>query len=186
MTANGRVISTSNLASRGTVIVVEIVDGTWEAGEILSFGSVCSLITSIESIDGPNLPPTCIALVVADAAVASAVTIGAIVECVGNSCATDIFPLIHLPDEWMALAPADRTIFSAELQNELPVGHLLFNKNLTAIARRKGRDDFLFTAVGAPLPLYVVHLTWHKETDVNFPFASGFTDTRDFECNWRR
>jgi hypothetical protein len=54
--------------------------------------------------------------------------------------------------------PAIRRSLLAELQRELPKGHVLTGASLTAIGRRQDRDDVLFALSDGRVA--IVHLTW--------------------------
>lgn len=92
----------------------------------------------------------------------------------------------ELPEGW---APLDRKVASelnSELKRELCPAHSLFEVDVTVVAQRIGFDDFLFVTKREPRKLYVVHLTWSKETSYDFPWTTSFLDAADFNKNWRR
>lgn len=68
---------------------------------------------------------------------------------------------------------------SARLKEDLPSKHVLQGLKMKAVARRVDRDDVLFEIEGREMSLAVVHMTWRKETDSNWP------DTQFFE-NWEQ
>ncbi len=74
-----------------------------------------------------------------------------------------------LPDDWATVDTDDRIRLLAELRRELANGHLLHGARVTPIARRRSRDQVLLRARGLPAPLFVVHLTWQRETDIRWP-----------------
>ena len=79
-----------------------------------------------------------------------------------------------LPVGWRSIRGDDRMNVAAELRREIPDGHVLHGVRLTPLGRRASRDDVLVRAIGAPAPLYVVHLTWHAETDPAWPSSQPF------------
>ena len=54
----------------------------------------------------------------------------------------------ELPENWELIDSELQRKFSDELKRELPSGHVLLGVNASAIARRSGRDDFLFILEG--------------------------------------
>ena len=89
-----------------------------------------------------------------------------------------------LPENWIMLTEEEVKKFTDELVFEICDTHELFGKNLTALARRWRRDDFLFASLDAPDGAYVVHLTWRKETDPYWPAVLSFKSVADFCENW--
>ena len=69
---------------------------------------------------------------------------------------------------------------SAELMSELSPKHSLYGAKPRAVANRIDRDDVLFTIDGGSAPLAVVHLTWRKESDPNWPSARLFATWEDW------
>jgi len=67
---------------------------------------------------------------------------------------------------------ADR--LSARLQSEIPEEHVLHGLPLRAVATRIDRDDVLFEIDGGHMPLAVVHMTWRKETNPDWPRTKLF------------
>ena len=55
----------------------------------------------------------------------------------------------------------------AELQRELPEGHLLFGVPVETFAVSTGNDDVLFQHVKQPERFTIVHLTWIGKTEIN-------------------
>ena len=80
----GRVLNVFSLAGRGTVVVIEIIDGVWQPGVLLVCAKGSYRIQSIESIRGKDLPPTAIALVIDDEHAGEHVDVG---EEVGSASA---------------------------------------------------------------------------------------------------
>ena len=85
-----------------------------------------------------------------------------------------------LPDGWAPVRGDERDHVVQELRREMPPGHVLEHARLTPLARRRGRDDVLVRAVGAPCSLYVVHLTWRRETDPTWPAVRPYPTVSDF------
>ncbi|ULH15527.1 hypothetical protein MF271_16695 [Deinococcus sp. KNUC1210] len=68
---------------------------------------------------------------------------------------------LMLPDGWTTIDdPKQQAIFEAELSGEVVMGHPLHGVQVRTLARRDGRDDFLFELLDSPGQLAVVHLTW--------------------------
>ena len=66
----------------------------------------------------------------------------------------------------------------AELQREMPAGHVLFGRTVQAVGRRQDCDDVLFY-LGESVPQFaVVHLTYARETRPEWPSTALF-DTLD-------
>ncbi|APR82041.1 Hypothetical protein A7982_07390 [Minicystis rosea] len=85
-----------------------------------------------------------------------------------------------LPDGWNLIRGNDRRHIARELDREIPPGHVLHGVRITPLARHEARDDVLVRAGGAPMPLYLVHLTWRQETDPAWPAAHPFQSMADF------
>ncbi len=68
--------------------------------------------------------------------------------------------------------PRDATAWSRELKQECPIGHILFGRDATFLARRQDRDDFLISLGGGEVAM--VHLTWRQETNPIWPAAEVF------------
>ncbi|MBL4658923.1 MAG: hypothetical protein JKY19_01090 [Alcanivoracaceae bacterium] len=90
----------------------------------------------------------------------------------------------ELPDDWCVLDTSQASAMTSELTHEICNEHILYGKNFHVIARMDGRDDFLFA--GKELELYVVHLTWRKEPNPQWPMTTSFEDKSDFLENWRK
>src|ERR1044071_6685678 len=62
----------------------------------------------------------------------------------------------------------------AELHREMPPGHVLFGRTVQAVGRRQDCDDVLFY-LGASVPQFaVVHLTYARETQPDWPHTRLF------------
>jgi hypothetical protein len=92
---------------------------------------------------------------------------------------------MHLPDGWYPVGKDDARRFEAELASEVSSQHQLFGVSVECTARRKDRDDFLFSLVGSA-SLAVVHLTWRPEKLPDFPWTTMFSSEGDFRTNWRK
>ncbi len=55
----------------------------------------------------------------------------------------------------------------AELQRELPLGHLLCGRAVETVAYREDQDDVLFRHQDQPDRFTVVHLTWTRKREIN-------------------
>lgn len=73
-----------------------------------------------------------------------------------------------LPEGWFY--PDDDAVreLHAELQRELPPGHLLAGRPVETFAWREGAtDDVLFRHTGEPDHFTVIHLSWLGRTEIN-------------------
>ena len=73
-----------------------------------------------------------------------------------------------LPEGWFY--PEDLAIaasLEAELQRELPPGHLIFGVPVAVFAHRHGSDDVLFRHRDQPERFTVIHLTWTRKREIN-------------------
>jgi hypothetical protein len=91
-----------------------------------------------------------------------------------------------LPETWAKVADAEARRLEAELKREVCSLHPLFGLTVVCIARREGRDDFLFSLPTHSKPLAVIHLTWSKEKTTDFPWTTLFESAEDFTANWKR
>jgi hypothetical protein len=85
---------------------------------------------------------------------------------------------IDLPEGWSGVEPEQAAGLGRELRRELSRGHALAGVKAIAIAVRFENDDVLFVLTGSPHPYAVVHLTWHRENDPQWP-AFRFFETLD-------
>lgn len=74
---------------------------------------------------------------------------------------------IALPLGWEYLDPDEASWRLAELNRELPPGHLLFGIPVETFAERIGDDDTLFRHVGESGRFTVIHLTWIGREEIN-------------------
>ncbi len=91
-----------------------------------------------------------------------------------------------LPETWLKVAADEASRLGAELKREVCSLHPLFGIGAVCIARREGRDDFLFSLPSHSKPIAVVHLTWSKEKAADFPWTTFFDSAEDFTANWKR
>ena len=73
-----------------------------------------------------------------------------------------------------------------ELSSEACPEHELYGLVGKAIARKDGRDDFLFYFNSTTSPLYVIHLTWRKESSPHWSSITPFESKEDFIETWER
>lgn len=74
-----------------------------------------------------------------------------------------------------ALLDADRAkALEVELARELPAGHVLQGRNVTAVAARIDCDDVTFEIDDGTGILAVVHMTWQRETSPKCPRTKLF------------
>jgi hypothetical protein len=81
---------------------------------------------------------------------------------------SDSPPLPALPAGWHY--PEDAAIAAslhAELQRELPPGHLLFRQTVETFAYRHGSDDVLFRHRDQSQRFTVIHLSWIGKQEIN-------------------
>src|SRR5688572_1669843 len=64
----------------------------------------------------------------------------------------------------------------AELQRELPPGHLLFGRAVEPVAYRQDQDDVLFRHHDEPDRFTVIHLSWIRKREINAEYPSVFFD----------
>jgi hypothetical protein len=74
----------------------------------------------------------------------------------------------ELPEGWYYPDPDDTQQLLAELQRELPSGHLLYNIAVEVFAwREHATDDVLFRHRHQPERFTVIHLSWSGRTEIN-------------------
>jgi len=74
---------------------------------------------------------------------------------------------VRLPPGWEPVEPT--AFIEDELRREMAVGHVLYGRAFTAVARRSGNDDVAFLVDGSRL--CIVHLTWAVETRPEWPWT---------------
>jgi len=73
-----------------------------------------------------------------------------------------------LPEGWFYPDVRIAESLHAELQQELPSGHLLHGRVVQTFAWREGAtDDVLFRHVDQPARFTVIHLSWAGKQDIN-------------------
>ncbi len=92
----------------------------------------------------------------------------------------------EMPEGWSLLNANESDPMNKELRREVCKGHVLFNKEVCAIARRHDRDDVLFSTKDTEFPLYCVHLTWSQESTPDWPYVTAFKSKSDFLHNWNK
>ena len=85
-----------------------------------------------------------------------------------------------LPEGWFASDPEDASNRHAELQRELPTGHLLFGKRVSVVAHREGTDDILCRHHDDATRFTVIHLSWLGREEINSVHPTVESDG-DFE-----
>ena len=73
----------------------------------------------------------------------------------------------NLPDGWLRPEATIASEVHAELQRELPPGHLLHGIPVEVVAWIHGSDDILFRHLDKPDRFTVVHLSWLGRTEIN-------------------
>lgn len=70
----------------------------------------------------------------------------------------------------------------AELRREVGPGHVLWKRDLRAVARRSDADDVLFVDAAEPQSVTAVHLTWSgdREPDPRWPETMTFASWDDW------
>jgi hypothetical protein len=91
-----------------------------------------------------------------------------------------------VPETWARVTDSEARRLEAELKREVCSLHPLFNFSAVCVARRGGRDDFLFFLPAHSKPFAVIHLTWSEEKTADFPWTTLFESAEDFAANWRR
>ena len=86
---------------------------------------------------------------------------------------------------WIVIPEEDAHTFEAELRREVPCGHIMYGRNLRAVAGRLDQDDVFFQEEGDAAML-VVHLTWSVETDPKWPGVTEYRTLADSLEWWPR
>lgn len=81
---------------------------------------------------------------------------------------------IQWREPWFAVTPDDALKIEAELRREVCARHLLFGRSVTAVGRRRDRDDVLFYLGESAPSVAVVHLTYRRETQPGWPDTTLF------------
>ncbi|MEP7340554.1 MAG: hypothetical protein ABI977_22680 [Acidobacteriota bacterium] len=82
--------------------------------------------------------------------------------------------------EWLDPWRPESSGLERELVSEVSPRHPLFQIEAIAIARRDDNDDVLFFLPKYAPPLAVVHLTWRKQTETEWPFTCFYNSIADF------
>jgi hypothetical protein len=89
-----------------------------------------------------------------------------------------------IPDDWHLMRWDEREDVLAELQHEISVGHVLYGRRMTPLARHSGHDRVLIRTIDAVAPLYVVYLTWQIKSDPTWPRVQAFSNLTEFVEKW--
>jgi hypothetical protein len=87
----------------------------------------------------------------------------------------------ELPEGWFRPDMDETRSLHAELQRELPPGHILYGVPVVTFATRRGIDDVLFRHQNEPDRFTVIHLSWLGRTEINaqhptVEFDGSFSD----------
>ena len=94
---------------------------------------------------------------------------------------------VQLPENWEPVTPELATLLEAELKREITHGHEVAGMDLRAVAKRGRRDEVLFASTDWPeRHVFVIHLTWSRETDPKWPSTAPYDNVRDFLERWPR
>ena len=80
-------------------------------------------------------------------------------------------------------SPNGANRLAARLESEIPEKHVLHGLRLRAVATRIDRDAVLFEIDGGHMPLAVVHMTWCKETNPDWPRTKLFPGWENWVLN---
>jgi|SRR5882724_11842958 len=72
-----------------------------------------------------------------------------------------------LPTGWYYPTEGEAEGLHAELQRELPPGHILFARAVETFAYRRDQDDVLFRHRDEPDRFTLIHLTWIRKREIN-------------------
>ena len=72
-----------------------------------------------------------------------------------------------LPEGWFESDSEEASIRHAELQRELPPGHILYGMSVAVVAHREGTDDILCRHHDDPSHFTVIHLSWLGREEIN-------------------
>jgi hypothetical protein len=80
----------------------------------------------------------------------------------------DLADIYELPKGWWFWPEAEESdLLYAELQRELPPGHLIYRVPVLTFATARGVDDVLFRHRDKFDRFTVIHLTWAGKTEIN-------------------
>ena len=87
-------------------------------------------------------------------------------------------------EPWVPIETVQRKSFEAELQREVKPGHLLYQVEVKAVARRLDCDDVLFALTNHSSALAVVHLTYSvSEVSPQWPHTLLFDSVEEWVEN---
>ncbi|MEO0558747.1 MAG: hypothetical protein AAF170_11260 [Bacteroidota bacterium] len=90
-----------------------------------------------------------------------------------------------LPEGWFYPSTTEAHQLDAELQREIPPGHLLEGVTVKAFAWRDANDDVLFRHQLDPERFTVVHLSWIGDTEIDVDHPTvAFDGTFDGFLAW--
>lgn len=92
----------------------------------------------------------------------------------------DELPSIDWLEPWCAVGEEGKALEN-ELRRELSRKHVLRGKEFRAIGRRIDNDDVLFEVLGDSPRYAVVHLTWRRERQAQWPWTMLYDDL----ATWR-
>jgi hypothetical protein len=93
---------------------------------------------------------------------------------------TDVPPDFDWPAPWRPLPfpdgrPDRVASIEAELEREVPPGHVLYGLRCRAVAyNTDDSDDFVFVTDRADVQVAYVHLTWRPEHDPKWPYTVAY------------
>jgi hypothetical protein len=86
-----------------------------------------------------------------------------------------------LPDDWLPIDGNAALCHLEELRREMPADHVLSTRRLFPVAQHREQEgDILVRTIDAKSELWLVHLTWRRETDPEWPNARPFRDLAEF------
>ncbi len=89
-------------------------------------------------------------------------------------------PRLPWLEPWSPLDEGLQRGLAEELRREIcHRDHRLYGRETLAIGTCRGLDDFLFYLGPTPPSFAVVHLTWGKEKQPDFPYAELFSTAED-------
>ena len=88
----------------------------------------------------------------------------------------------ELPEGWFASDTSRSASLLAELEREVPPGHLLRGVPIEVVAHREGTDDILCRHLGDSSRFTVIHLSWRgrEEIDARYPAVESSGDFESF------
>ena len=86
---------------------------------------------------------------------------------------------IEWPEPWTPVKADVASRLEAELQRELPPGHVLAGVRVMAIAHRIDQDEVGFRLTDGPGAFAIVHLSYQVERDPRWPDTDVFATASD-------